>query len=51
MEADIVRVSLRMPKKMHQALVSLAINDERSMHTTILRLLRDGIARESNDEQ
>lgn len=49
MEADIVRVSLRMPKKMHEQLVAMAIKDERSLHSTILRMLRDGIAEEGTD--
>ncbi len=40
-----VRVTLRVPKPIHAALVALAAKEERSMHTTALRLFREGIER------
>lgn len=46
----IVRVALRMPKEQHKALVAKAIKDERSLHSTILRMLRDGMAEEGKND-
>lgn len=46
MLADIVRVSLRMPREMHERLTALAAANRRSLHAQILHMLATALSRE-----